>query len=131
MSSKRKASVSLFDIVQNVGAIAGYTHGMDKATFKSSRITIDAVERCIERVCEATVQLGTEAEALMPGHPWQRIRGLGNQLRHVYRSIDIDLVWDTAQNQIPLLGQSAQAALDRLNESQAAPEEPAATRKRP
>lgn len=56
-------------------------------------MTRDGVERCIERVREAAVQLGDRAEVLMPGQPWGRIRGMGNRLHHAYEQIDVDIAW--------------------------------------
>jgi uncharacterized protein with HEPN domain len=40
--------------------------------------------------------LTSEPGELMPGQPWARIRGMGNQLRHAYDRIDLDIVWETA-----------------------------------
>jgi uncharacterized protein with HEPN domain len=54
----------LADIVENAERIEGYLAGMDRAGFQADGRTRDAVERCVERVCEAVVRLGDRAEAL-------------------------------------------------------------------
>jgi uncharacterized protein with HEPN domain len=57
---------------------------LDRQAFEQNEAMRDAVERCIERVCEAAYRLGQRAEELMPGQPWGDIRGMGNRLRHAY-----------------------------------------------
>lgn len=84
--------------------------------FEQSEAARDAVERCIERVCEAAHRLGDQAEALIPGQPWADIRGMGNRLRHGYDSVDIIIVWNTVQNRLPGLAESARRALADLRE---------------
>jgi len=38
---------------------------------------MDAVERCLERICEGAVRLGRKATELMPDQPWAGIRAWG------------------------------------------------------
>jgi uncharacterized protein with HEPN domain len=74
----------------------------------------DAVERCLERICEAAARLGDRAAILAPGQPWADIRGMGNQLRHAYDRLDINLVWNAVAEDLPSLKGDAAAALERL-----------------
>jgi ribonuclease HepT-like protein len=57
---------------------------MDLVAFMEDQKTHDAVERCLERISEAAAKLGELAPALAPDQPWQKIRALGNRLRHNY-----------------------------------------------
>ncbi len=66
------------DILENIDRIEQYTAGMDFAAFRDDGKTWDAVERCLERICEASKKLDQVAEDLCPGIPWPRLRGLGN-----------------------------------------------------
>ena len=74
----------LQDIIDNAQAIASYIEGLDEAAFMEDRKTYDAVERCLERICEASAKLGDMAAYLMPDQPWHKIRAFGNVLRHEY-----------------------------------------------
>ncbi len=87
---------------------------MDRVAFERNEWARDAVERCIERVCEAAYRLGPRAEKLMPNQPWGDIRGMGNRLRHAYDRVDVDIVWQTAQARLPELARDARRALARL-----------------
>jgi uncharacterized protein with HEPN domain len=86
----------LVDIVENAERIETYLAGLSRAAFKLDGRMRDAVERCVERVCEAVVRLGDHAEAVMPSHPWSDIRGTGNRLRHAYDRVDVDVIWAAA-----------------------------------
>ena len=76
--------------------------------------TRDAVERCLERVCEVAHRLGKHAGELMPDQPWADIRGMGNRLRHAYDRLDTDIIWNTARDRLPALAADASRALARL-----------------
>jgi uncharacterized protein with HEPN domain len=56
----------LSDIVENIERIERYTVGLDLEAFAKDGLRRDAVERCLQRICESAVRLGDWAEALMP-----------------------------------------------------------------
>ena len=117
MPSERPAS-RLEDILENAQAVLRYTAGMDLAAFEADRRTYDAVERCLERISEGAAKLGETASVLVPGQPWQKIRALGNRLRHEYDAIREDRLWDIVQNDLPALCAACEEALRRLREGQ-------------
>ncbi len=114
MRSKYDAADSLHHIIENAERVERHLAGMDRQAFEQNEWARDAVERCIERVCEAVYRLGEHAEALMPGQPWGDIRGMGNRLRHAYDRVDVDIVWNTAKLRLPELVEEARLALARL-----------------
>ena len=83
--------------------------------FRDDRKTVDAVERCLERIGEAATRLGDEASTLVPGQPWRQIRALGNRLRHEYDAIREDRLWDIVQHDLPGLCAACEQALRRLH----------------
>ena len=104
----------LADIIENAQRVEAYPAGVDRAGLAVDGRTRDAVERCIERVCEAVYRLVDRAERLMPGHPWADIRGMGNRLRHAHDRINLDPVWNVATRDLPALSADARRALARL-----------------
>jgi uncharacterized protein with HEPN domain len=104
----------LKDIIENIERVQRYVHGFSRTSFAGDSRTYDAVERCLERVCEAAVRLGDDAAALMPDQPWDEIRGTGNWLRHAYHRVDAALIWDTVEGDLPKLLRDVRLALDRL-----------------
>jgi uncharacterized protein with HEPN domain len=111
--SKHDPADSLADMIENAERIASYLTAMDRQTFARDGKTRDAVERCLERICEAERRLGGRAADLMPGQPWSDIRGMGNRLRHAYDRLDLDIVWNTARDRLPTLAAEARQALAR------------------
>ena len=114
MPSRHDPADSLADIVENAERIEEYLAGMDRGALERDGRTRDAVERCLERVCEAAYRLGDRAGELMPDHPWGDIRGMGNRLRHAYDRVSLDIVWNTARERVPVLAVDARRALERL-----------------
>jgi uncharacterized protein with HEPN domain len=114
VSSKPDPAGNLSDIIENAERIAQYLAGATYHDFKGNFLLRDAVERCMERVCEAAYRLGDRAMVMMPDQPWNDIRGMGNRLRHAYDRIDVDVVWRSAFHDIPALAADARQALAHM-----------------
>jgi len=109
----------LEDVLENIGRIDTYVAGFDREKFEADELVRDATERCLERICEAVLRLGARASHLLPGQPSAEIRGMGNRLRHAYDHIEVDLVWDTIQDDLPSLKADAERALAQLRQEPA------------
>jgi len=109
--SSKKPVQRLQDIVTNAEAIFRYTGQMNFDTFSQDRKTVDAVERCLERISEAAAKLGDLAPLLMPDQPWQQIRAFGNRLRHEYDEITGERVWHVVATLLPSLAEACRKAL--------------------
>lgn len=114
MPSKHRPEDCLADIIENATRIEIYIASMDQSSFEQNGMVRDAVERYLERICEATFRLGDKASELIPHQPWSDIRGLGNRLRHAYDRLDSDTIWRTVSQRVPALSTDAQTALDRM-----------------
>ena len=111
MPSRHDPAASLADILENLERIEGYVTGLDREAFGSDTLRRDAVERCLERICEAAFRLGEKAAELAPSQPWGDIRGMGNRLRHAYDRIDLDILWNTVRDRLPSLKADVERAL--------------------
>lgn len=113
MSSDRE-SLRLLDIIENIDRINQHVTGFDIEAFLSDEKTIDAVERCLQRITEAVIKIGPERMAsISPTTPVDAVRGLGNALRHDYDSIDLAIIWNTVTVSLPALRIDCQRALER------------------
>ena len=102
MPTKRPLT-RLRDIAENGEAVLDYTRGMDFETFLKNRLVRDASERCLARISEAAVKLGSVAEDLFPRHGWRDIRNFGNILRHEYEDLLDDVTWAIVTRHLPSL----------------------------
>ena len=109
-----KPWLRLDDIAENIEKILAYTEGMNFSDFIADGRTSDATERCMMRISDAAVKLGSLAEDLLPSHDWKSIRGIGNVLRHDYDQIVLPIIWDSAKNNLPALLTDIKAATARL-----------------
>ncbi len=111
MSSRREPQ-RLRDIIENIDAIQAYVAGMAFDAFAADRKTMDASERCLERIIEATVKIGEDRmQEIAPEIPARAVRGLGNMLRHAYDHIDLAYIFTTIQRDLPPLRAACAAAL--------------------
>ena len=83
----------LRDILDNISRVRSYIRGITQQQFASDGKTQDAVERCLERICEAARKLGDILDDKYPKVEFPKLRQLGSVLRHAYDDIDTDMLW--------------------------------------
>lgn len=91
------------DMVEACARVIEYTSGLDAATLRADRKTIDAVVRNLEVLGEAAKRVSNTLRALAPGIPWREIAGMRDVLIHDYFGIDLDIVCDVAFVKVPSL----------------------------
>ena len=70
---------------------------------QDDRRTYLAVVRCLEIIGEAARQMPKSFKEKHPEFPWRETMSLRNVIAHEYFGLDIDIIWDVIQTQIPLL----------------------------
>jgi uncharacterized protein with HEPN domain len=82
----------------------------DKESFLRDIQCQDAVMRNLAVIGEATKKLPRSVWDQHPQVPWKAIAGMRDKLIHDYVSVDVTVVWDTVQRDLPVL----HAAVERL-----------------
>lgn len=85
-----------------------------KEAFFSDRKTQDAVIRNLEIIGEATKKLSDPTRQLDPQVPWKQISGMRDKMAHDYFGIDLGLVWDVVEKELPSLTQRIDRLLRKL-----------------
>lgn len=62
-----------------------------------------ALERLFEIVGEAASKVSEEFKAAHPQIPWRQATAMRNFVIHDYAGVDPDVIWDSAQADIPML----------------------------
>jgi uncharacterized protein with HEPN domain len=101
--SKREDAAVIQDIKEAIDRIMSYTSLMGYDDFLRDYKTQDAVVRNIEILGEAAKLLSDEAKSNYQKIPWKDIAGTRDKLIHDYFGVNIDIVWDIAKNEIPVL----------------------------
>ena len=98
-----KDNAYLEDILESAKAIRRFTDGVSREAFKQNEEKYEAVNRKFEIIGEAARRLSPEARNLFPEIPWKLVTAMRNILIHDYDDVDLDVVWDTIQRDVPTL----------------------------
>lgn len=93
----------LKDILEAIHRIQSYTEDMNYDAFQSDTKTQDAVMRNLEIIGEATKQLSETMRQQAPHIPWRNIARMRDKLIHHYFGVNLDIVWQVIQNDLPPL----------------------------
>ena len=70
-----------------------------------------AIERNIEIISEASRRLPGAMKARQPEVPWREIAAIGNILRHEYPTVNRDIIWRVATEDVQPLAAAVDALL--------------------
>ncbi len=99
--------------IEAIDAITDYTADGQKAFFSDGK-TQDAVIRNIEIIGQAVKGISDDARALEPAVPWRQIVGMRDKLIHEYFGVDLVLVWDVVEQELPILRPQLEKLRERL-----------------
>jgi uncharacterized protein with HEPN domain len=99
----RKDNAYLEDILEAAKAVRRFTGGISLEAFKANEEKYEAVNRKFEIIGEAARRLSPEARNLFPEIPWNLVTAMRNILIHDYDDVDLDVVWQTVQRDVPPL----------------------------
>lgn len=99
-------------ILEAIGNIQDYTQGMDLRAFMADRKTCDAVIRNLEVIGEACNNITKNHPGFAAQHtavPWGFAYEMRNALAHGYFTVDLAIVWQTIQTDLPQLQRQVSA----------------------
>ncbi|EKU97314.1 hypothetical protein Lepto7375DRAFT_6495 [Leptolyngbya sp. PCC 7375] len=101
--TQRELSEFLNDILKALGAIERLSTGLSLAEFAEAEDEQLLILKNIEIVGEAVKSIPQEIREQYTQIPWKQIVGMRARLVHQYWNVDVELVWDTMQTDLPLL----------------------------
>lgn len=99
----REYSDFLRDMLENAQRAIQFTAGMEYETFAKDDKTIYAVIRAVEIIGEAAANIPEKVRSEYPGIPWREVKGMRNKLVHHYFGINVEVVWQTIHEDLPIL----------------------------
>lgn len=104
--------IYLWHILDAINRIEHYMIGVEKKDFLADdSMVAAAVVREFEIIGEAMTQISEEYKKLYASIPWREITDMRNRLIHGYFSVDYEIVWKTATEDIKLLKQEMKKLL--------------------
>lgn len=100
---KRGSGLYITDIKTSIAKIERYTKGILLDNLKKDEKTIDAVIRNLGIIGEAAKNIRGEIKDKYPDVPWREIIGMRNKVIHEYFGVDIDILWKTIKEDVPML----------------------------
>lgn len=113
-----KEQAFLQDIREAINRIQPYVADMDDKNFQNDLKTQDAVIRNLEIIGEATKQLSEEVRQQAAHIPWRNIARMRDKLIHHYFGINLDIVWQVIEDDLPPLLTAVHTMLATLDESE-------------
>ena len=80
-----------------------FASGRTRSDLDEDRQLVLALVKDIEIVGEAAAGVTEPARSELPTLPWQEIVAMRNRLVHAYFEINLDIVWQTVQQDLPML----------------------------
>lgn len=94
---------SLLDMLQSAEIVMDYVAGRSQTELTTDLQFQDAIIRRLQIIGEAARRISESTRQTLPTIPWTAINGMRNRLVHEYDEIDLDTVWDTVINSLPIL----------------------------
>lgn len=112
--SERPQLLYCQDILESGAAIQSYVQGMTCDAFVLDRMRYSAVIREFEIIGEAVGKLSEELKSQYPEIPWQDVKDFRNLLAHEYFGVDLEIVWNTIRDDLPMLIDAVQKIMDGI-----------------
>ena len=80
-----------------------FASGRSREELETDRQLVLALVKDVEIVGEAAAQVNEATRTATDEIPWGKIIGMRNRLVHAYFSINLDIVWQTVQADLPPL----------------------------
>ena len=100
---KRDYGDFIQDIFDSINDVGNFIEGMDFEDFVKDKKTIYSVVRAIEIIGEATKNVPEQIRKKYPDIPWKKIVGMRDRLVHGYFGVDLEILWETAKEDVPQL----------------------------
>lgn len=112
---KKDDTVYLRHILDGIQQIQDYVQGLSTERFLHDKLLQDGVVRQLEIIGEASRNLSAEFRQTCVEVPWSQIIALRNRIIHAYFDVNLRVVWEIVQDDLPSLKQQVERVLEEMN----------------
>ena len=88
-------------VLEHAREAVSMIEGKERADLRHERMLELSLIRLIEVVGEAAARVTPEGQAKYSSIPWPQVVGMRNRLIHGYDQVDLDILWDTIEVDLP------------------------------
>ena len=101
--------LDMLEAIQRIGKYAA----RGQQAFVSDELIQTYIVHNLQILCEAAAKIPTEQQREYPDLPWPKMVGMRNVLVHNYFNIDLDIVWQVIESDLPALKDSLNRILEQ------------------
>lgn len=90
---------------------AGMIVDRGRTAFDTDPLVVRAAKNIIAELGEAAKALSSETTHAIPDVPWRAIAGMRDRIIHRYPEVDLDVLWDTLEHDLPDLARHVRTFL--------------------
>ncbi|WP_229395768.1 DUF86 domain-containing protein [Methanosarcina sp. DH1] len=103
------------DILETIESCERFIEGMDFDQFVSDEKTVFAVNHALEIIGEAAKHVPEKVREEYPFVPWRKMAGIRDVIIHAYFGVNLNIIWNTANERLPELKKDIQKILEEKN----------------
>ena len=101
--SEKDPFIFIEHMLESVADIESFMKGISKQSLSNNKEKLNAVVRSIEIIGEAAKSVPTSFKKKYPEILWKEIIGTRDVLIHHYFGIDVNILWNIATKDLPIL----------------------------
>ena len=90
-------------MLENAEEAISLIKGKTRTDLKQERLLELALIRLVEVIGEAAAKIGYDEYYKYSTIPWNQVVGMRNRLIHGYDEVDLDILWNTIEIDLPML----------------------------
>lgn len=114
MKTKHEYADYLRDILDATRKARRFVEGVEFDAFVINDEKVFAVRQALEIIGEAVKKVPRSAREHYPQVPWREVAGMRDKLAHEYFGVNIQRVWQTVQDDLPILETTVEQMLADL-----------------
>ena len=100
---RREDRTRIEDMIVAAEKVQRFVAGRQRQDLDTDDMLQFACVRGIEIIGEAAANVSAETRDAHPAIQWRSMVGMRNRIVHAYANIDLDVVWKTATEELPVL----------------------------
>jgi uncharacterized protein with HEPN domain len=98
-------------MLEAIKSVLGYAEPGEEIFF-AEKMRQDAVVRNLEILGEAAKKISPALKQKHPDVPWKKIAGTRDKMIHEYFGVNLRLIWDVAEKELPKLEKKIESLLE-------------------